>query len=169
MGSKTWQFQLEDGTHAVAIEHSPLSGKRTIHLDGVVVEQSTKLFDTGSEHPFMVGGHRCVVQVKTNGITFKYDLVNDGYSMEAGRQVASGAQMPSWAWAFMAVCAAIPLVTLGGALPAAIGVGGVFGCRAAAIDSSMASGTRVAICVGITAMCWMLTFLVLVGLALIRF
>src|SRR5436190_17401625 len=152
MASKTWQFQLEDGTHAVAIEHSPISGKRTIYLDGRVIEQRTKMFDTGSVHSFPVSGHQCAVQVKTNGLTFKYDLIIDGYSLEAGRPVALPGKMPSWAWGFIVACGAIPVVTLGGALPAMIGVGGVVGCRAASLDTSMAAGTRVAIGVGITAM-----------------
>jgi len=69
---------------------------------------------------------------------------------------------PAWAWLFVVACVLIPILTLGGAIPGAIGGGGAFGCFAVAKDPSKQAGTRVLICVGITAVCWAI-FLIFLG------
>ena len=74
---------------------------------------------------------------------------------------AKGA-IPGWAWVFAVACGIIPVLTLGGAIPGAIGFGGASGCVAVARDESKAIGLRVGICCGITALCWIL-FVVFVG------
>lgn len=69
---------------------------------------------------------------------------------------------PAWAWLFVALCVAIPVLSLGGAIPGAIGGGGAFACHAVARDARKGAGVRVAICVAITVVCWVL-FLALAG------
>ena len=63
---------------------------------------------------------------------------------------------PAWAWLFAAACALIPILSLGGALPGAIGIGGAGGCIGVARDAGKSVGLRVGICVAITAVCWAL-------------
>ena len=62
--------------------------------------------------------------------------------------------IPVWAWLFAVACAAIPFLTLGGAIPAAIGFGGAAGCVGLARDSAKPLALRVAGCVGITLVCY---------------
>ena len=62
--------------------------------------------------------------------------------------------IPVWAWVFAVACGIIPVVTLGGAIPGAIGFGGAAGCIGVARNESMALAARVAICVAITVGCW---------------
>ena len=88
MAEKTWTFDLEDGSHTVELEHGTISGKRVIRVDGEVVEESTQLIDMGSIHPFEINAHRGSVVIRTNGITFSYDAVLDGRSLETGKPVA---------------------------------------------------------------------------------
>jgi hypothetical protein len=52
--------------------------------------------------------------------------------------------IPAWAWIFAVLCAAIPLVTLGGAIPAGIGFGGAGGCIGLARNPELSLGVRVA-------------------------
>jgi hypothetical protein len=75
--------------------------------------------------------------------------------------------LPRWAYLFIAACVAIPIVTLGGAIPAGIGGGGAAACAALARDESNTTGKRIVYCVAVTALCWAAfgTFLTLVGLA----
>lgn len=64
--------------------------------------------------------------------------------------------IPGWGWVFIAACGIIPILTLGGALPAAIGIGGAAGCANIARNASISVPMRVAICTGITIGCWIL-------------
>ncbi len=75
--------------------------------------------------------------------------------------------IPPWAWVFAVACGIIPLLTLGGAIPGAIGFGGAGGCVAVARNPSMHLAARVAICVAIAAVCWVLVALLLGGFALL--
>lgn len=75
--------------------------------------------------------------------------------------------IPPWAWVFVTACGIIPVLTLGGAIPGAIGFGGAGGCVAVARNPGMPLAARVGICVGITVVCWSLTFVLLGGFALL--
>jgi hypothetical protein len=79
----------------------------------------------------------------------------------------SKAAIPWWAWGFAVACAIIPILTLGGAIPGAIGVGGAAACIAAARDSARSTVTRLIVCCGITAVCWGLFLALLGGVALL--
>jgi hypothetical protein len=72
---------------------------------------------------------------------------------------------PGWAWIFAVACGIIPVLTLGGAIPAAIGFCGASGCVTVARNDAKSVGVRVGICCGITAVCWIL-FVVFVGAVL---
>jgi cation transporter-like permease len=73
--------------------------------------------------------------------------------------------IPAWAWLFAAACGIIPVLTLGGAIPGAIGFGGAAGCIAAARDSSKPLSTRITSCAGITVLCWVLVIALVGGIA----
>ena len=62
--------------------------------------------------------------------------------------------VPKWAWVFMAACALIPVVTLGGGLPALIGFGGVGGTLTVSRLSRSSVGLRAGVCALITLACW---------------
>lgn len=166
MAKKEWIFELEDGQHTVELEHSYFSGKRVIRVDGNLLESSTKvqhaLIDTGSEHKFNIGTHPCVVTISSNGITFKYDLIIDGRSVTTGQPAAASQPLPGWSWAFIIACGLIPVVALGGAIPAVLGIGGAFACTAIARNKSKSTGTRIALCVGVTVLVWILFGVMLV-------
>jgi len=62
--------------------------------------------------------------------------------------------LPLWATPLIVICAAIPAVSLGGAIPAVIGATGAAGCAAVARRSVMSSVGRLAVCLGLTILCW---------------
>jgi hypothetical protein len=62
--------------------------------------------------------------------------------------------VPKWAWVFMLACALIPVVTLGGALPALIGIGGVGGTLSVSRLNRWSVALRAAVCALITLACW---------------
>ena len=66
---------------------------------------------------------------------------------------------PRWAWIFMILCVLIPVISLGGAIPGAIGVGGAAGCAGLAKSKKMKKSMRVVSCIELTLLCWELWFL----------
>ena len=77
------------------------------------------------------------------------------------------APIPPWAWIFAVACGIIPILTLGGAIPGAIGFGGAAGCVAVARDATKAVGTRVGLCVAIVVACWVVFLVALGGIAML--
>ena len=82
MAKKVWTFKLDDGNHVVQLEHGWFSGKREIIVDGVPLESSTKIWDTGSVHQFQVSGVPCVLRIKGGAFTFKHELYVNGKLVE---------------------------------------------------------------------------------------
>jgi hypothetical protein len=62
--------------------------------------------------------------------------------------------LPRWSWAFCGACLAIPVVTLGGAIPAAIGAGGASVCASVAKKPELSVAARAGICAVVTAVAW---------------
>lgn len=79
---------------------------------------------------------------------------------EGFRQTFSG--LPGWAWPFIVACFAIPLITVGGALPTGLGFGAAAGCASVAKKAEWETMPRVIACAGIAGGAWIL-FLALVA------
>jgi len=62
--------------------------------------------------------------------------------------------VPKWSWPFMIACAAIPVVSLGGALPAALAGAGIGGMMTAARAGRWSTPMRMGACALITLACW---------------
>ena len=114
MAQKMWTLTLDGADHSVRLEHSPISGKRVIRVDGkVVAEIGTKLVDFGSDHRFPVEGHNVAVHIRPAGLGFVYDLSVDGRSAETDRPVGELRAIPWWMWILYGVGYLYFCVTLG--------------------------------------------------------
>lgn len=121
MAKRTWEVLLEDGTHRIELSHGFISGRKEIRVDGQVLplpaaEQS--MADFGGEYPFLLGSHQGVVHIRTNGITFQYDLTIDGRSVESGDfhdpgQAARNRQIGRWGACAYAIIAGILCLVFG--------------------------------------------------------
>jgi hypothetical protein len=76
--------------------------------------------------------------------------------------------IPAWAWLFAVACGIIPVLTLGVAIPGAIGFGGAGGCVAVARNPDLPLAGRIAACVAITVGCWALVAALLGGFAMLK-
>jgi hypothetical protein len=62
--------------------------------------------------------------------------------------------VPNWSWVFIVACAIIPIISLGGALPALIAVGGVSATLSVARFKRWSVALRTAACTLIALACW---------------
>ena len=78
---------------------------------------------------------------------------------ESLKEAFSG--LPGWAWPFVVACFAIPVVTVGGALPTGIGFGAASGCAQVSKKADWETPAKVLTCAAIAAGAWILVFGVL--------
>ncbi len=139
MAHKSWTFELRENdghggepslfaprprTHTVELQHNYWTTRRTIYLDEQLVPlseiKSYGVYGKGSDDLFRVDGHDCVVNIRSNGVVYNYDLAVDGLSVQSGKpldiapevfQVSPGTsdQLPTWAWIFLVLC---PIVSI---------------------------------------------------------
>jgi hypothetical protein len=101
------------------------------------------------------------------------ELLAAGLSADAGSggppvaPSAASAAAPAWVWTFVAACLLIPLISLGGAIPGALGAGSAFACHAVGSNSKRSTRSRALLCAAVTAGAWML-FLALVVVQVAR-
>jgi hypothetical protein len=84
MTTKRWDFRDEDlRRYTVEVDHGYWSGKRVVTANGreVVRERKTFGFDMGSQHGFEVDGHAALLRIRTQGVTYMYDLYVDGIAI----------------------------------------------------------------------------------------
>ena len=96
MAKMTWIITLDGCEHTIELEHKQLSGKRHIRVDGALHEEGKVVFDIGSTHEIPIDGHTCTILIRTNGLTYNYDLLVDGVSEKTGQEVAIDEPMPGW-------------------------------------------------------------------------
>lgn len=72
----------------------------------------------------------------------------------SSQRAKNDGSIPWFTWIFIAACAAIPVVTLGGAIPGALGFGGAGGCLSAGRSRSLSPGGKAFVCFAITLCCW---------------
>ncbi len=158
MSRKAWTIALEDGDHTVVLQQSSLLGRKRLSVDGRPSEEAV-----GEAHPpsasagdipFRIRNHAGFVAFRHKGLAERCHLVLDGRSLDTGQPLAPRRPGPTWAWGFVAICVAIPVFALGGALPVAVGVGGALACSGIARAHSWPTGRRIALCAGVSVLCW---------------
>ena len=55
-----WRVHVDE----VELDHGTISGRRVITVDGAVVAEGQKFFDTGSTHTFDIAGQRAVLEIE---------------------------------------------------------------------------------------------------------
>ena len=74
----------------------------------------------------------------------------------AGKPVLHIQPMPRWSWIFVVACIVIPVVTLGGALPVLLGLGGAWACVVISRHPTRSTRAKALWATAITALTWAL-------------
>ena len=67
-----WRVQVDGVEHEVELDHGTVSGRRVITVDGVVVAEGQKVFDTGSTHAFEVAGQPAELEIEVTHAGFAH-------------------------------------------------------------------------------------------------
>lgn len=81
MAKRTWRVQGKSAEHTVRLEHSYISGKATVTVDGAIVyHRHRKWDDPGFEVKLMIDGVECWVEASVFpwGFVFSYRLSIEG-------------------------------------------------------------------------------------------
>ncbi len=92
-------------------------------------------------------------------------LLNRGGNPVPG---SDGVPLPRWVYVFFALSALIPIVALGGALPALLGSLAALVCAGVARDESKTTTVRVVICAVVTLFAWAAFALLMLAAARVR-
>lgn len=162
MVKKEWQVQLDDGSHTIQLDQGYFSARRQVRLDGRLLPKtevkSTQSLLGNNDYEFAIGAHQGKVITRSNLLSYTYDPAIDNKSVATGLPIAPLPPIPVWAWIFVIACGLIPFVALGGAIPILLGLGGVSICLALARDTARSVVARVAMCIGVTLLAWILYY-----------
>ncbi len=67
-----WRVQVDGTEHEIELDHGTISGTRVITVDGVVVAEGQKVFDTGSSHAFDIAGQPAELQIEVTHAGLKH-------------------------------------------------------------------------------------------------
>ena len=161
MGKATqWESQIDGKSYAFT--HEKIKGKHIITANGAQSEIKGGFMSTmlGFDEGFTLDGREARLVIERN----KPDVVVGGVYLQSGKQYV---KRPAWVLAFAIICILIPIVSLGGALPALLGFAGAAICVSVS-KSSLPAAARVALCVVITLLAWILWFVLLVGVSMLQ-
>lgn len=155
--NRQWRANIDGAAYDIAFKPGVWTGKHKLIINGETVDLPKKAFAgyTGMDIPVQIGPKEGRFVLVEN----KADIALDGVFLGSGKPYAPLAPIPKWAWIFVALCAAIPVVTMGGAVSAVLGLLGVVFCLRVARSQSMKTGVKALACAGITILTWGTFFL----------
>ncbi|MBU0996490.1 MAG: hypothetical protein KKE16_00420 [Firmicutes bacterium] len=92
-------------------------------------------------------------------INGKPDLAFDGFFLDSKKEYVPLQGVPKWVWLFVVACIGIPVYTLGGAVPALLGFGGITICVKISIIQKFNTMVKVLLCTAVTATAWIVAYL----------
>ena len=151
---KVWKINVNGEDHEVAFTPNQWSGKHRLTIDGENIElkKSPFQFLVGTDQPINVAGKECRFVLIGN----KADIAVDGTYINNNKPYVPLKRMPWWTWIFIVACIAVPIVSLGGALPIVIALLCSALCVRISVFPNMNTGIKVLCCFGISALAWAL-------------
>ena len=150
-----WESVINDKNYTFAYQR--IKGKHTLTVNGnsTTIKSGFMSALFGFDEEFNLDGTaaRLVIENK------KPDIVVDGVYIQSGKKYV---KRPAWVIAYVIICVAIPIVSLGGAIPALLGFAGATVCISVS-KSTLPLPARLIICTLITIAAWILLFVLALG------
>lgn len=163
MAKKQWSVDIDGTIYEVAFDRNQWSGKQRLRINGesVLLDRTPFQAFVGLDQGVYLGDKECRFVVIGN----KADIVVDGVFIESRKPYLPFNKIPWWVWIFVVACIAIPIVSLGGVIPAALGILGSSYCVRIAVSPEMKTIEKLFICLGITAIAWVLWVLLIFAIS----
>lgn len=151
-----WESPIYDRYYYFS--HEFKKGKHILVANGVTIEMKNKFMNSflGFDEPIQLDGIEARFVFEKN----EPDIAINGVFMRSGKNYV---KRPAWVLVFAILCALIPIISLGGAIPVLFGLGGISLCVITS-KSSLPSAIRVILCTVITLAAWILTFVIAIGI-----
>ena len=161
MENKIWAFELDGRNHTLDLAFGS-EGVPSLRHNGDFVQlesrKQSSFLIRKTEYVFQIHGQPFSILAQGLGKQPIYSLLRNGEHFKGVDQEPEIATMPAWGWAFVGGCLAIPVLTLGGAIPAVLGFGGASACWSMARGSAKQPRKSILQCVAITLLCYFLLF-----------
>jgi len=161
MGKLTqWESQIDGRTYSFS--HERKRGKHLLTVNGTPVEIKGSFMSAilGFDEKIMLDGKEARFVFERN----KPDVAVDHVYLQSGKDYV---KRPAWVLAFAILCLLIPIISIGGAIPVLLGLGGVALCVSAS-KSSLPIAIRVILCIVITLSAWVLLFFLAIGVSMLQ-
>ena len=153
-------------------ECNMMTARETVSINGTVVCEKRNFFNFTSLHRFRYEGKQYELNLKLRLLQGLVNamLLKDGqtvyeqdFTMRGKAVTVKKVIMPKWSYIFITLCIIIPFVSLGGAIPALLGIGGACVCATISRKSTIPTPFKIILCTLITIISWFL-FLILITL-----
>ena len=160
---KQWNITVDGVQYTVVFTHNSWSGRNKLTVNGEEVPLKKTPFQAfvGSDQPVNIGGSECRLVV----IGSQADLAVNGTYIDSNKSYIPLKSMPWWTWIFVCACIAIPIISLGGALPVVIAILASIGCVRLSVSPTMKTAGKILSCLGITLAAWA----VLIGISVLLY
>ena len=158
-----WNVNIGQNSHVVQFDPGKRKKNMRLIVDGAETPIKLSFMQniTGLDHEFTLEGIPCHFVLRGS----KADLAVNGTYIDSKKAYTPLRKPGPLTWVFVVLCLAIPVVSLGGALPAVLGVAGAMGCLFVSTAPQLQLPVRVTLCVLITAVAWGLLAVLLFSMA----
>lgn len=160
---KKWIINIDGNDNEVIFVPNKWSGKHKLTVNGEETEIKKTPFQafTGIDQPITIGEKECRFVLVGN----KADIAVDGMYADSKKPYTPLKNMPWWVWIFIAACIAVPIVSLGGALPVVIALLCSTWCVRISVAPDIKTVFKVFYCLGISVLAWVLLVVLMLAMS----
>jgi len=145
-----WESQIDGEKYEFS--HQKVKGRHLLTVNGNLIEIRGSFMSTllGFDEKFTLDSKEARLVIERN----VPDVVVGGIYLQSGKKYIP---RPAWVLVFAVMCLLVPVISLGGLIPAVLGFGGTAVCVSVS-KTDLPSIAKVIICVIITLAAWLLVF-----------
>lgn len=160
MSAKMWSVSIDGEQNVITLKKTKAYSAK-LNVNGVDMDVPRSYyggFATGEMgYSFQIGSHQLFLSIQQGAFVRNFSLYCDGLNVETGAPYVQASKMPAWNWIFVVLNALIIFLG-GGILGALVGFIAVYTTHSLSRNAKYSVGARVAMCLGVTILAWVLYF-----------
>lgn len=151
-----WESTIEGKDYVFSYALVKRKHELKVNEEVIQVKQSFSSSIMGFDEPFTFDGKKARLVRAGN----QMDIAYGGVFLQSKKEYV---QRPAWVWVFAIACLLIPIITLGGAIPAVVGFSGALACGALS-KLKCHTAIRLLLCFLVTIVAWGLLLVLGMGM-----